>query len=83
MKRVLLIATGGTIASLPEENGLVPAMTGEELASRVPQLAEVCDLDVVQPMNIDSTNMTMLENVESITRSTEQGMTFSSPPTEK
>jgi len=57
MKRVLLIATGGTIASLPEENGLVPAMTGEELASRVPQLAEVCDLDVVQPMNIDSTNM--------------------------
>ena len=57
MKRILLIATGGTIASLPEENGLVPAVTGEELASRVPQLADLCDLDVVQPMNIDSTNM--------------------------
>jgi len=57
MRRVLLIATGGTIASLPEENGLAPAMTGEELAARVPQLAEVCDFDVVQPMNIDSTNM--------------------------
>ncbi len=60
MKRILVIATGGTIASLPTDDGLgglAPALTGDELVSRVPQVEELCDIDVVQPMNIDSTNM--------------------------
>ena len=57
MPRVLVIATGGTIASLPTEDGLAPALTGEELIARVPLIEGLCDIDVVQPMNIDSTNM--------------------------
>ena len=57
MKRILIIATGGTIASLPEQSGLTPALTGEELVEYVPQLKDLCDFDLVQPMNIDSTNM--------------------------
>ncbi len=57
MKRILLIATGGTIASLPREDGLAPALSGEELAAYVPQVSDLCQLDFVQPMNIDSTNM--------------------------
>ena len=57
MKRILLIATGGTIASAEDGNGLSPALTGEELARSVPQIEGVCKLDIVQPMNIDSTNM--------------------------
>ena len=57
MKRILVIATGGTIASLPTEGGLAPALTGEELVARVPLIEGICDIDVVQPMNIDSTNM--------------------------
>ena len=57
MKRILLIATGGTIASAPDGNGLSPALGGEELARAVPQISGLCDLDIVQPMNIDSTNM--------------------------
>jgi len=60
MKRILVIATGGTIASLPTEDGagsLAPALTGAELVARVPLVEELCDFDVVQPMNIDSTNM--------------------------
>ena len=57
MKRILIIATGGTIASLPEQGGLKPALTGAELVEYVPQLADLCDFDLVQPMNIDSTNM--------------------------
>lgn len=57
MKHILLIATGGTIASVAGESGLSPAMTGEELAVQVPLIEGLCDLDVVQPMNIDSTNM--------------------------
>lgn len=57
MKRILLIATGGTIASTEDGNGLSPALTGEELARSVPEIAGLCELDIVQPMNIDSTNM--------------------------
>ena len=57
MKRILLIATGGTIASAEDGNGLSPALTGEELAHSVPEIEGLCDLDIVQPMNIDSTNM--------------------------
>ena len=60
MKRILVIATGGTIASLPTEGGtggLAPALTGGELVARVPLVEDFCYVDVVQPMNIDSTNM--------------------------
>ena len=57
MKSILLVATGGTIASVEEEGGLAPALGGEELARYVPELGSLCAYDVVQPMNIDSTNM--------------------------
>ena len=57
MKRILIVATGGTIASLPHDTGLAPGLTGTELVEHVPQLAELAELDIVQPMNIDSTNM--------------------------
>ena len=57
MKRILIIATGGTIASTEDGAGLAPTLTGQELAARVPLIDTLCDLDFVQPMNIDSTNM--------------------------
>lgn len=57
MKHILLIATGGTIASAEDGNGLSPALTGEELARSVPEIEGLCELNIVQPMNIDSTNM--------------------------
>lgn len=57
MRRVLIIATGGTIASMQDDRGLSPQLTGAEIAAYVPQLAEVAEVGFVQPMNIDSTNM--------------------------
>lgn len=57
MKRILIIATGGTIASTSDGHGLAPTLTGRELAAQVPLLDTLCELDFVQPMNIDSTNM--------------------------
>ena len=57
MKRILLIATGGTIASSEDGNGLSPTVTGEELAQAVPEIAQVAQVEVAQLMNIDSTNM--------------------------
>ena len=57
MKKILMIATGGTIASTESGQGLTPGMTGEELAANVPGIKDKCELDVLQLMNIDSTNM--------------------------
>lgn len=58
MKRILLIATGGTIACAEGTDGLAPELTGQELLASVSNsLASVCTVDVVQPMNIDSTDM--------------------------
>ena len=57
MKNILMIATGGTIASKEGDLGLTPAVTGEELAASVPGIKDICHLEVLQLMNIDSTNM--------------------------
>ena len=57
MKKILLLCTGGTIASVKTEDGLKPALTAEELLSYVPEVKHFCDVDVLQVCNIDSTNM--------------------------
>ena len=59
MKRILVIATGGTIASVAQGEGgaLAPGISGEELMERVPLIGGLCELEVEQLMNIDSTNM--------------------------
>ena len=57
MKHILLIATGGTIASGNSENGLTPQISSEELLSYVPAAREFCTIDAVQILNIDSTNL--------------------------
>ena len=56
-KKVLLIATGGTIASKSTPNGLAPLITSEEIISYVPEIQEYCQIDTLQLFNIDSTNI--------------------------
>ncbi len=57
MKKVLLIATGGTIASKKSENGLKPQITPEELLEYIPQVKEICEVETIQLLNLDSSNM--------------------------
>lgn len=57
MKKLLLMATGGTIASVSTESGLAPSLSGEELLANVPLVHDLCKFDFKQIMNIDSTNM--------------------------
>ncbi|MDO4522015.1 MAG: asparaginase [Eubacteriales bacterium] len=57
MKKLLLIATGGTIASKYTEKGLSPRISSEELLSYVPTAGEFCEIDTIQPFNLDSTNV--------------------------
>ena len=56
-KNILLIATGGTIASKKTEEGLAPQITSEELLGFVPEIKEYCNVDTLQLLNIDSTNI--------------------------
>ena len=57
MKHILLIATGGTIASKTTENGLAPQISSEELLDYVPAARTFCTIDAIQILNIDSTNI--------------------------
>lgn len=56
-KKILLIATGGTIASMKSQNGLTPLIRAEEILSYIPTVYEFCEPSAVQICNIDSTNM--------------------------
>jgi len=57
-KKILLIATGGTIASKPSTlGGLSPKIRSRELISYVPELQQLCDLHTEQLFHLDSTNM--------------------------
>ncbi len=56
-KRVLLIGTGGTIASEMTEDGLAPELTTDQLLSHIPAISEICSVDCLQLLNLDSTNI--------------------------
>ena len=58
MKKILLIGTGGTIASGRTEEGLKPILTAEDILSFVPDVKNFCEIDFLQVCNIDSSNMT-------------------------
>lgn len=57
LKHILMLATGGTIASKRSDNGLKPLITPEELLGYVPDVKDFCEVDTLQVLNIDSTNM--------------------------
>lgn len=57
LKNILLVATGGTIASKHTENGLAPQITSEEIIRYIPKIEEFCKVKTIQVCSIDSTNM--------------------------
>lgn len=63
-KKILLIATGGTIASQISSDGLIPEIKADALVKFVPEIFQLCDVDAVQIYNIDSTNVTPKHWVE-------------------
>ena len=57
MKRILLIGTGGTIASGMTEDGLTPELTPQQLLHYVPAISSLCQVDCLSLFNLDSTNI--------------------------
>ena len=58
MKRILLLATGGTIASTESGQGLKPALSAVELLKSIHEISSVAEVASIQLMNLDSTNIT-------------------------
>lgn len=71
MKHILLLATGGTIASKPSAEGLTPGIDSEDLLRCVPEAAGVCRVTARQLFTLDSSNvhaahwLRMAEEIES------------------
>lgn len=61
MKKILFIATGGTVSCGQTMMGLSPALGAGDLLRLIPQVGEICDISAVQPFSLDSTNMTPSE----------------------
>ena len=57
MKHILLLFTGGTIASVKTEEGLEPVLSAEQILSYLPDMGNAIKLSSVQVCIMDSTNM--------------------------
>ena len=57
MRKILFIATGGTIASELTDSGLEPGLDPESLLEYVPQVESTCRVDSVALYDLDSTNI--------------------------
>ena len=52
-----MIATGGTIASTPSDQGLRPGLSPQAIRDSVPELSALCQVETLQLLDIDSTNI--------------------------
>ena len=58
MKKILMLGTGGTIASEMTPEGLTPELTPQQLLRSVPAIRTLCHVDCVNLFSLDSTNIT-------------------------
>lgn len=57
MKKILLIATGGTISSTNQGSGLEPTFSAEDILKYCPALKQICEIDTNQLFALDSANI--------------------------
>ena len=57
MKKILMLGTGGTIASKKTEHGLAPGLSPEDVLSYIPEVKKICEVHTLQVCNLDSTNV--------------------------
>lgn len=57
MKKILMIGTGGTIASEMTPEGLTPELNTRQLLDFIPDIVKLCRVDCIQLYNLDSTNI--------------------------
>ena len=57
MKKILMIGTGGTIASEMTPEGLAPELNTQQLLEFIPDIGKLCHVECLQAYNLDSTNI--------------------------
>ncbi len=57
LKKILVLTTGGTLASAPGPRGLAPALDGAALLSFVPEAAAVAELSCRELFSLDSSDL--------------------------
>lgn len=57
MKKIILLATGGTIACVPGADGLAPGVTAAQLLARTPQLNRLAEMTGRDVFSLDSSNI--------------------------
>ena len=58
MKNILMLGTGGTIASEMTPDGLTPELTPQQLLRYVPAISTLCRVDCKSLFSLASTNIT-------------------------
>lgn len=56
-KKILMLTTGGTVASTLSEDGLSPQLRGEQLLSFCPGILSEADVTIESVLSLDSSNM--------------------------
>ena len=56
-KNILILTTGGTIASVESKDGLIPQISASQLLALMPNIDKKYLLDTVEVCNLDSTDM--------------------------
>jgi len=57
MKHILLLSTGGTIASASNGEGLEPQFSAEDMTLLIPELKDLCHISYYEVARLDSTNI--------------------------
>ena len=57
MKKILLLGTAVPLPAKRTPDGLKPVITSEEILTYVPDSRHYCEIDSIQILNIDSTNI--------------------------
>ena len=56
-RKILILTTGGTIASVQSPDGLVPGLTSDQLREHLPQVSSDIDIEIRELFHIDSSDM--------------------------
>ena len=56
-RKILIIFTGGTIASVKSENGLIPGLNAPQILEFIPEIPADIEIETLQLCNLDSTDV--------------------------
>ena len=56
-KKLLIITTGGTLACVQDDKGLLPGLSGKEILSHISHITGLYEVDFLELFQLDSANI--------------------------